>query len=289
MPVLTAEQYQFGDNGILLNGPSTYPFTDVDKIQGLDSTPIRLTTRDRVNKHGSWIDARYETIRTVVIDCTSYTDPNYHDVYMDQLKANFGPSDLPVPFYFTTDNGNRVLYCKSQGLRYTKDSDRGFGKQAWQVILLAGDPRVYTPGIVTSGPIYLGSSVTGGRGYPKGYPFGYGAAAAISAGTITVSGNRGTPAQYIITGPIINPGIANDTLGMIWQFAGLSLGAGETLYIDSAATTVRRNSATGPSNRKYMGGMWWDLQNGQNNFRLLGSGGTAGVTNLVINAQSAWR
>lgn len=287
-PTLAIEQYQFGDNGILLNGPTGVPFVDVEKIQGLDSTPIRLTTRDRVNKHGSWIDARYETIRTVVCDATAYTDPNNYEAYMDLLKSNYAPTDLPVPFYWQTDNGPRVLYCKSQGLRYTKDNQRGSGIQPFQFILLAGDPLVYSPGVISSGPIYLGSVTTAGRGYPKGYPFGYGPAASVSSGSITLGGNRSTPGLYVITGPIINPGIINDTLGLKWSF-GLNLNAGEYLYIDTAATTVRFGSTTGQSRRRYMTGPWWDLQTGQNNFRLTGSGGTPNVTNLTITAQSAWR
>jgi hypothetical protein len=286
-PSLAVEQYQFTDNGILLNSDPTLPFVDITGVQGLDNAPTRTSTKDHEGTDGGWVDSKYETLRTVVIDAIAYAVPTALDAFLDQLAANFAPTDSAQPFYWMSDNGPRVVYGKSQGLKWNKSNSRGWGTQTIQFTLICGDPRKYGTSVVSSNPIYLGSAATGGRGYNKSYTFGYGAAATQSAGSITPGGNRETPGLYVITGPIINPGIVNDTLGLAWTFQ-TSLNATETLNIDPRVRTVRFGSG-GPSRRNAMRGPWWLLLSGQNNFRLLGSGGTAGVTNLTITAQPAWR
>lgn len=288
MPTLTAvEQYQFTDTGIILNSDAALPFVDVKEVAGIDSAPVRATTKDHEGTDGGFIESQYETFRTVVLSGDAYADPTALDVYMDSLKANFAPSRGALPFYWESDNGSRVVYGKSQGLKFSKTNQRSYGLQPFNVTILCSDPRIYSPSVVSSDPVYLGSVVTQGRGYLKSYPFGYGSAATQSAGSITPGGNRDTPGWYVITGPIINPTIVNDTLGMQWTFT-ISLAAGEELWIRPRVKTVRLGD-TGPSRRNTLRGPWWFLLPGQNNFRLLGSGGTVGITNLEIFAQPAWR
>lgn len=288
MPTLTAvEQYQYTDTGIVLNSDATLPFVDVTNVQGLDSAPTRQTVKDHEGTDGGFVDSKYETLRTVVLEATAYTDPSAFEYYMDQLKGNYAPSAVDLPFYFQTDNGQRVVYGKSQGLKYSKTNERGYGKQPFNFTILCPDPRIYSSSIISSGPIYLGSATVQGRGYPKAYTFGYGIAATQSSGSITPGGNRDTPGWYVITGPIVNPTIVNDTTGQQWTF-NITLADGEYLWIKPRVKTVRLGE-NGPSRRNTLRGPWWFLQQGQNNFRLLGSGGTAGVTNLTVYAQPAWR
>jgi hypothetical protein len=288
MAVTTVEQYQFRDDGVVLNTDASLPFVDITSVQGIDTAAYRTTTKDIEGTDGGTVEANFETLRTVVIDGIAYADPTALDAFLDQLAANFEPNSVDQPFYWGSDNGPRVVYGKSQGLKYTKSNQRSIGIQPIQVTILCGDPRKYSPTTATSGPIYLGSATTGGRGYLKGFPFGYGAAATQSAGSITPGGNRSTPGLYVITGPIINPAIVNDTLGVQWTFT-IGLAAGESLYINPRVRTVRFGAANGLSRRNAMRGPWWMLRPRVNNFRLLGSGGTANVTNLTITAQLAWR
>jgi hypothetical protein len=181
-----------------------------------------------------------------------------------------------------------VVFGKSQGLNYTKDKERSWGRQKFNFTILCPDPRIYSPTIVSSGPIYAGAAASGGRGFNKSYPFGYGTTnAAEGAGSITPGGNRNTPGWYVITGPIINPKIINDTLGLQWTFT-MSLAAGETLWINPRSKTVRLGEF-GPSRRSKMRGPWWLLSKGTNQFRLAGTGGTPGTTNLTVYARPAWR
>jgi len=287
-PTLTIEQYQYGDDGIVLNTDVALPFVDITGIQGLDNAPPRTTTKDHEGADGGWVDSKYETLRTVVVDAIAYADPSALDTYLDQLTANFAPGDSPRPLYWRSDNGMRVVYGKSQGLKYSKSNTRGIGVQTIQFTIICGDPRKYSPDVTASVPIYLGSAIVQGRGYTKSYTFGYGSAATQSAGSMTPGGNRPTPGLYVIRGPIINPSIVNDITGQVWTFQ-LTLAANEYLYIDPRVRTVRFGSATGASRRNAMRGSWWFLSPGLNNFRLLGSGGIVGTTNLTIYAQPAWR
>lgn len=287
MPTLLIEQYQFRDDGIILNSDSQVPFVDVTQLQGLDSAPTRPTVKDHEGTDGGFVESKYETIRTVVLDGIAYAAPTAFEAFLDQLKANFEPNDLPQPLYFQTDNGQRVVYGKSQGMKYSKTNQRSIGVQPFNVTFLCSDPRIYTPTVISSGPIYLGSVVTGGRGFPQGFPYGYGSAATQSSGSIAPGGNRETPGWYVIAGPIVNPSIVNDTLGKQWTFT-ISLATGEELWIRPRTKTVRLGDA-GPSRRSTLRGPWWFLKPGTNNFRLLGSGGTIGVTSLTVYAQPAWR
>jgi hypothetical protein len=180
------------------------------------------------------------------------------------------------------------VYGKSLGVKFTKTNTRNYGMQAFQVTLLCGDSRKYSPTIVTSGPIYLGASSGTGFGFPLAFPFGYGGLTITSGGTITPGGNRTTPGLYVVTGPILSGWqIVNDAIGTAWTF-NTALNAGESLYINPMYRTVRLGQ-NGPSRRGNMTGLWWWLLPGTTSFRLLGAGGTAGVTNLTITAQPAWR
>jgi hypothetical protein len=287
MPITAVEQYQFLDDGIVLNSDATLPFVDITGVSGLDSAPLRATTKDHEGSTGGWVESDLETLRTVVLDGIAYAEPTALDAYLDQLKANFAPNKTAQPLYWSSDNGSRVVFGKSQGLKYSKSNSRSWGQQPVQVTFLCGDSRIYSPVVVSSGAIYLGSVVVAGRGYPKGYTFGYGSAATQSAGVITPGGNRDTPGWYVITGPAINPVIVNDTLG-VQEIFTITLGASEELWINPKNKTVRLGEY-GPSRRNTMRGPWWNLAPTANNFRLLGSGGTVGVTNLNIYARPAWR
>jgi hypothetical protein len=287
MPTLNVEEYQFRDDGILLNGDDlALPFVDVTRVEGLDTAPYRTQTKDQEGTDGGFVDAQFETLRTVVLDLDIYADPNALDTYLDDLKENFEPNEDYQPLYWRGDNGDRVVFGKSQGLKYSKTKQRSWGMQPATITILCGDPRIYSPEIVSSGPIILGTSAVGGRGYPKGFPFGYGGVATQGAGSITPGGNRSTPGWYVLTGPITNPIIINDTLGLQWTFT-IALATGEELWINPKNLTVRLGEF-GPSRRTNMKGPWWYLLKGENSFRLQGSGGT-GATKLEVFARPAWR
>lgn len=282
---LSVEQYQFGDTGIVLNSSPSIPFVDIEQVSGLDNGDVRSSTKDHEGADGGFVDSAYQTLRTVVLEGTIYANPNAFEAYMESLKANFAPTFLPVPLYFQTDAGPRVVYGKSQGLRYVKTNARNYGKQPFSVTILCEDSRIYdsTTQTVT---VYTNTIVTEGRGYNKGYPFGYGAAIEPNSGTLILPGSRTSPGQYMLYGPVVNPIVINDTLGLEWDFF-IALSKDDYLIIDPAYKTVRLNG--GQSRRSSMVGRWWQLQPGTNDFRLFGTDTVTGVTRLVVNALPSWR
>jgi hypothetical protein len=150
-PTLTAEQYRLNYDGVLLNSSPSLPFVDITSIEGLDSTGVRLVTHDREGVHGGYSSSEFETLRTITIEGNIYASPTAMETYLDSLKANFEPTRRDRKFFIGTDAGQRFVYGKSQGLRYPKDTQRGFGIVPFQVQIVCADPRIYTEEVLVSG------------------------------------------------------------------------------------------------------------------------------------------
>lgn len=143
-PVLNAYEYQFKDNGMLINGSAALPFIDVNKVAGLDmpNTDGRIVELD--SRHGGYGFSRYTNVRTIVIDGVLYAAPTTIDVTTDALKTNFAPDDIEYPFYFRGAGvAQRYIMCKSLGVRYDIERLRSYGACNVQFQLFAGDPRAY--------------------------------------------------------------------------------------------------------------------------------------------------
>src|SRR5690606_15977559 len=129
----------------LLNGGEIVPFVDITKISGLDATDLRTSSHERENVDGGYIDAFYEGMRTVILEGTVYTNSQFMEAYLDNLKANYAPQKLPQPLYFGTDAGVRVVYGKPLGFKYDKEQLRRVGSCAFQLQVVCEDPRIYSP------------------------------------------------------------------------------------------------------------------------------------------------
>jgi hypothetical protein len=287
-PVLNAEEFQYLDTGILMNGSVAIPFTDVEKVSGLDATDLRTTSHDREGMHGGYIDALYEGMRTVTLEGTLYASTTGFETYVDSLKANYAPSAVSQPFYVGTDAGVRVVYGKSLGFKYDKDSLRRTGKCDYQVQIVCEDPRIYDPDFITS-EIFLNTTVITGRGYNKSYDFGYGAPSTGNNVTLQLGGNREQPGVIRIYGPITNPALTFYNTGAVMYF-NLTIAAGEYLEINLNNRTVKLNGTAGRRNKLTMSGNWYLLQVGVNSFSITGSATLAGTTKLTVTAnEAAWR
>jgi hypothetical protein len=255
VPTLLAEEYQFvEDTGIKLNGASALPFVDILSIDGLDAAQVRTLATPREGMHGGYVDAEFEDIRTITIEGEIYASPTALETYLDSLKANFAPSKVVQPFYFGTDAGTRCIFAKSTGLRYAKDQLRRLGKVAFQVQLIAEDPRIYAT-TVTS----------------QGLP-----------GTLVLVGNRDTTGTITIAGSRTNPVITMGTSVLTFNY---TLAGGNTIVIDLAKRTVILNGTTNLRSALTISGGWPVLKNGNNVFTIGGTGAGA----ITAAARSAWR
>jgi len=118
-----------------------------------------------------------------------------------------------------------------------------------------------------------------------GFSVDFGGGATPSGTVATNAGNRPTPVEFVITGPIENPIITNSTNGHTLSFT-ITLAASETLVVNTRDRTVllngssnRRNTLTNPD--------WFFLDPGVNQIFFGGQNGTSAT--LGISFRSAWR
>jgi hypothetical protein len=280
--------YRLGDTGFILNpDDTTPPFIDITKVDGLDNAPYRTTERDHEGTDGGFMDAEYEKGRPLSLEGMAYAEHVGVTQLLDQLKGEWAPSRVLVPFYYKEPGvPERVLFVKPLGCRYDVDQARRVGTTAIQFQMFAEDPRIYTANLQEAN-IVQSVTVEGGRAYNRGYDYGYGDPALDAADTYTLvnGGNRPTPPLFTIFGPAVNPRIINDTLGIQMIFT-IVLDAGESLVINPQYKTVRFN---GVANRRsvLMSPNWFFLRPGENVLRyrsdvLLGS-------TLNVQWRDAWR
>lgn len=157
----------------------------------------------------------------------------------------------------------------------------------WGVSLFAADPRLYsdTESAGAYDPTTLG---TGGLGFPLGFPLDFDVADGSAQLSVVNEGTIGTPPVYVITGPVLNPIIDNDTTGESIHTQDCDLASGDTLAIDVAARSV---TLAGTTSRPDLIDVsltdWGYLAPGTNLLRLRGSDMSAGVTELAVTFRSA--
>lgn len=287
MALTDAFSYRLGDDGIVLNPDALVtPFVDITTIRGFDSAPLRTTSRDHEGTDGSFMDAVYEKGRPLFLEGMAYADSGSVETFLDDLKGNWAPSRTLVPLYFKLPGvEERVFFVKPLGCRYDVNAMRRVGCTDIQFEAFAEDPRAYTSTLFNVNIPQAAISITG-RGYDKGYSYGYGE---VDIGqdqvNLVVGGNRPTPPILTITGPALQPRIINDTLGITMQL-DINVLAGETLVIDMQYHTIMLNGSV--SRRSALvNPTWFYLQVGDNFLRYRTA--VQGATPLNIIYRHAWR
>ncbi len=278
--------FKYRDDGVVLNGDSTsLPFIDVLGVDGLDNAPFRATNRVREGDDGGFLDAEFEDMRTIVLDGNIYADPTAVETLLDSLKSNFAPQRTAQPFYLLAPGTTeRIIFCKSLGMRYKWGTDRGLGIVAFQIQLQAEDPAIYGAAQTLTTNLV---GVSTGYGFNKGFPFGFGGSTSTAgAVTLTNTGNRETGAQLVITGPVTDPAVVHDGTGNRLQF-DIDLATGETLVIDLRNRTVLLNGTTNRRGKMLGTSRWFKLSPGSNSIRFLGT--SAGTPTLGVTFRPAYR
>lgn len=287
-PTLTqVYSFQYQDTGVLLNSDFSgiLPFVDITKVSGLDAAPIRLEQQDREGFDGGYVDAQYETTRTVVIEGFIYAITGQEESYLDTLKQNYAPQITSQPLYFFTQSGGqRVVFGKSQGLRYDWDQGRRNAVIPFQVTILCEDPRIYSSSLQTA-IINPASLSVSGRGYNRSYPMSYGGSGSSPSASINNTGNRPTPGLLTIAGPGTNPRVTSDNEGKTLRVQ-ISLAGGDVLVLDLAERTVTLNGSTNRRNLLTADSRWWLIQPGINSIRYAADDITS---QLTVSFRPAYR
>lgn len=278
--------FLLGDSGIVLNTDSSgYPFVDVKSVFGLDNAPYRETRREHEGTDGGFIDAEYERGRDIILNVEVFADAEDLEDYLDDLKYNFAPSRVVMPFYFKSPGQNeRLVFVKPLGCTYDWDQIRRLGQARAQLKMFAEDPRLYSSTLSTTN-IPFSTGATTGFGFNLGFDFGFGATAGTDGAFLNNEGNRPTPLQFTINGPCTTPIIYDDTYGHSLQF-DITLASGETLVIDTQYKTVRLN---GSVNRRgsLVSPDWFLLEKGLTFIRYSAVSGVG--SSLDVEFRSAWR
>jgi hypothetical protein len=221
----------------------------------------------------------------MMMDGEAFATAGTLEDYLDQLKYEWAPSSVPVPFYLKAPGQqDRVIFVKPRGLRYDWEQNRRRGVTRVQFVMYAEDPRIYD---AVEQDIVIAYGGVAGAGFAFSFEFDldFGGGATPAGSYITNSGNRPTPAVLTIEGPIINPLISNDTLSTQLYFE-INLAATDTLVVDLGNRTVLLNGVT---NRRMtlVQPNWFLLQPGLNFIRFGGTDGTG--SQLTVSFRSAWR
>lgn len=157
----------------------------------------------------------------------------------------------------------------------------------WGVSLLAPDPRLYAS-TVTSGSYDPTDAGDGGLAFPLVFPLVFGVGAGAGALSLENEGNIAAPAEIVVTGPVTNPIIDNDTAGMSIYTRDCALASGDTLVFDTRAATLRLNGTTlRPDLIDVTRTTWWSVRPGVNVLRLRGLGMASGQTQMAVSFRSA--
>lgn len=265
---LNPEEMRFGQAGYLLNGSAgSLPFVDLQVIDGLDSSPVRVSVANREGMHGGLVTSEFEEPRTVTLEGILYASPTALDTELDKLKKNFAPTFHNVGLYFKTDDGLvRHVMGKSQGLRYRKERDRSIGIVKFQVQIVCEDPRIY------QGTAY--SLVT---------------CPALNITAFTLSGNRESPPLFTMKADsAITAGNAKFVLTTpagfhTYTYTG-AMASGDVIELDTEARTAILNGVTNVRSSILLDPSWAYLYAGSNDVQPLVSGLT-----VDVKYKSAWR
>jgi hypothetical protein len=289
-PLLDDYEFQFGDDGVLLNAENiSTPFVDIDKVGGLDSATYRTSSKDTEGWDGSTIEAEFESKRTITINGVVYGITQAQmEPFIDQLKANFAVSKVYKPLYFKAPGVSirRSMAKCTSGFRCDWDAMRRVAMAPFQVTLEAGDPIIY--GIdeyMPSGEI-ITVGIPGFQ-FPFQFNFDFGAVEGGVTGAFnaTHTGNRPAPFIARFTGTDVNGfGLRHEGTGRQVDF-NLTLDVGDVVVVDFNTRKVWFNGS--PRRGSVTREGWFLLEPGiTNSLRLLTGSGSLGVT---LSVYDAWR
>lgn len=156
----------------------------------------------------------------------------------------------------------------------------------WGVSLFCPDPRLYAV-TESSGSYDPTISGTAGLDFPLDFPLDFGASDTLGRLTVTNEGNMDSPPVFVITGPVTNPIIDNDSTGESIYTQSCGLTSSDSLTIDVANKTVVLNGTNRPDLIDASLTTWFNLQPGTNQLRLRGTGMSTGSTLLAVTFRSA--
>lgn len=261
-PDLDTYEYQFKDNGVVLNGPLAFDdaWVDIEKVTGLDMPDVISNSTDLDGMHGGFISAAFVGPRTVVLEGTVYAPPDQIDEFLDSVITNYLPSNTEFPFHYRQSGRQFYIMAKSLGVKFDVDNLRGSGRSPIQIQLICENPikRVDNPDLTISS-VGVGQSLSN-------------------------HGNVETWPIITAVGPFTQLRIDNTTQGKILNLSH-DVPSGAPVVIDTRYRSVRLSGAQIAGSITTPNG-WFTLQPGVNT---IAKGAQADGTPVVtVRSYSGW-
>lgn len=255
-------------------------------------TPRRVQA-PRPQDHGAIDSSRFYD--GAVISLTGYvrgdTVGEAHQ-WLDRVRAAFALGPAPVLLRWRREG---LDYLERNEVRPAGPLDAPYGGSVrlirWGVELVSEEAPALSDTLNVAS-YDLSTPDTVGVEFPLEFPLTW-----VSTGPDTIArlhvtnaGNFPTSPQYVITGPVDDPQVVNETTGLSIITTGVSLDPGETLYLNVRDRTCRLGSATGALRADLIDAAatdWGPLVPGPNVLRLAGSGTDPGTTTLSVSWRDA--
>lgn len=157
----------------------------------------------------------------------------------------------------------------------------------WGCELVSADPRLYSATEVSASydPEEEGF---GGLFFPLEFPLDFGVDDTSSRLTVDHEGTVPTPPVFVVTGPVTNPIIDNETTGLSIHTTETELASGDTLTFDVASRNVILGGTTSrPDLIDVVPTDWFFIVPGVNQLRLRGDDMALGETELAVTFRNA--
>jgi hypothetical protein len=253
-------------------------------LDGWHGTPdLRLSGVDRVQDHGQYDGPSFLASRVITAAGTAISpDRATALLARDIVSSLCWDASRLYTLQVTGPAGTRRAQVRLNAA--TKASELSEVAFEWQVQFKAPDPRRYddTEQVITLTPP---TGAVGGLTVPFTAPFTISTSGlSTSSATLTNNGTVATRPTVTLTGPLVDPVIANVTAMRSLSFT-ITLAAGDTLTIDFDRRTALLNGTASRGNTLTSSAAWWELAPGGNDVAFTAGGGTG---TAEVRWRSAW-
>lgn len=285
MTTIADYQLVIATTGLVL-GPTTDYI--IRRWDGYGLPGIRTTEHMRPFDHGAFLSSEYLTPRTWSAEIAVRGD--------DATEAMANSDALNQAWYFdATANASFdtstyvVVKMPGQVARRLYGRPRRNAADLASIInargeakleFYAADPRWYSDTL--SQATFNTATAVSGKGFNKSFDYGWGGSGTNGSLSVVNAGNFPTYPSIVLTGPLTNITLTNETTGQSLVIT-YTLPAAETLTIDFNAKTILLNGSASRYSAK--SGTWWMLKPGANSLRMTVNAGSG--TGLV-SWRDAW-
>lgn len=262
-------------------------FCQLTKVGGLGSPMPRNFRQVRTQQHGAIDLTRYYDARVIPLD--GYIQGGTQLEAWDNLDLLKSTLQLGAPHVFRFRRNGRPEDDEFANVVVSTEVETPVDVPAlilpWGVTVVASDPRIYSSTIKSGTYDPTDSTSGGGTDMPLVFPLVF-STTTTSHLELVNTGQFPSPPILTVHGPVENPAIDNDTLG-VSIYIIYNLGDSDEVQIDVLNRLVTLNGAPRPDLYDAANSTWWEIVKGINSLRLRGTGMLPDVTSLSAQFRDA--